>query len=90
MSNESIKQKSKEPTSNDDTNTKTGSMSPLNSDQSSTNSREMLNNFQEGLMAQERNLMSPVIDQVELRKSNRIKKILSKYEDFIMTIENLK
>jgi hypothetical protein len=50
----------------------------------------MLNNSQEGSMTQEGNSMSLVTNQVELQKSNRIRKILSKYEDFIMTIENLK
>lgn len=45
VSNESIKQKSKEPINDDDTNTRIGSMSPLNFDQSSTSSKEMLDNF---------------------------------------------
>lgn len=41
-------------------------------------------------MAQEGNSMTLVTNQIELRKSNQIRKIPSKYEDFIMTIENLK
>jgi hypothetical protein len=34
--------------------------------------------------------MNPTTNQVELQKSDQIRQILSKYEDFIMTIENLK
>ncbi len=34
--------------------------------------------------------MSPATNQVELQKSSEIKRIPLKYEDFIMTIENLK
>jgi hypothetical protein len=59
-------------------------------DQSFISSREMLNNSHEGLMTQEGNSMSPATNQVELQKSDQIRQILSKYEDFIMTIENLK
>jgi len=41
-------------------------------------------------MTQKGTSMNPVTNQVEFQKSDWIRKILSKYEDFIMTIENLK
>jgi hypothetical protein len=41
-------------------------------------------------MTQKGTLMNPVTNQVEFQKLDWIKKILSKYEDFIMTVENFK